>query len=285
MTPSPTIAFIGGGNMARAIIGGLLGSGWRAEALRVSDPDAQQRETLAQRFGITCVDDNARCAAQADVVALAVKPQVMRAAVESLADALQRRANAEAPLLLSVTAGIRCDDILRWAGGTAVAAPAVVRAMPNTPALVNAGMSALFANERVTAAQREVAETLLRAVGDTLWVEREGLLDTVTAISGSGPAYFFKLMELLADSAAEHGLDPQSANELALQTAFGAATLAQQSAHSPAVLRRQVTSTGGVTEAALREMGARGLDDAIARGIDAAIRRSQQLADEFGGAR
>ena len=276
MNKPTKIAFIGGGNMARGIIGGLINSGWAAGDLSVADPVGAQREGLAERFGVACFEDNARCAERGDVVVLAVKPQLMRPAVESVAETLQRR--SAKPLLISVAAGIRCDDVLRWAGG----ALALVRVMPNTPALVNAGISGLFANDLVTAQQRALAQTILRAVGETVWVEREALIDTVTGVSGSGPAYFFKLMELLARGAQDNGLDRETANALAVQTALGAALLAQQSEADAATLRRQVTSAGGTTEAALSQMEALGLDDAILQGIAAAIARAEQLADEFG---
>ena len=280
MNASTKIAFIGGGNMAAGIIGGLLNSNWPAANLSVSDPCAERRRELAQRFGLDDLEDNAQCAGRGEVVVLAVKPQFLQPAVDSISAVLQR----QKPLVVSIAAGIRCADILRWGGGPL----ALVRAMPNTPALVNAGISGLFANELVTEKQRNLAQTILRAVGETVWVKQESLIDAVTGVSGSGPAYFFKLMELMAASAVRHGLDPKTADALAVQTAVGAATLAKHSAkhgakHSgepPATLRRQVTSPGGTTEAALAKMEACGLDNAIQQGIAAAVTRAQQLADE-----
>ena len=280
MNASTKIAFIGGGNMAGGIIGGLLNSNWPAANLSVSDPCAERRQELAQRFGLDDLEDNAQCAERGEVVVLAVKPQFLQPAVDSISAVLQR----QKPLMISIAAGIRCADILRWGGGPL----ALVRAMPNTPALVNAGISGLFANELVTEKQRSLAQTILRAVGETVWVKQESLIDAVTGVSGSGPAYFFKLMELMAASAVRHGLDPETADALAVQTAVGAATLAKHSAkhgakhssESPATLRRQVTSPGGTTEAALAKMEACGLDDAIQQGIAAAVTRAQQLADE-----
>lgn len=303
-TPATRIAFIGGGNMARSLIGGLLNAGWCGGNLSVAEPAAAAREELKQRFGgrgVTCVDDNAAAvaaaapvahadavaepapgakfaaaaAAPAGIVVLAVKPQSLRAAVQSAAAELQRHR----PLLISIAAGVRCADILRWAG----AEFAIVRAMPNTPALVNAGISGLFANRMVSGKQRALAESVLRAVGETLWVDDEALIDTVTGISGSGPAYLFKWMELLAAGAQAHGLDRDAARRLVAQTALGAALLAKHNGLAPAELRRQVTSSGGVTEAALQQMDALGLDDAVLQGIDAAVRRSAQMADEFAG--
>lgn len=295
---SPTrIAFIGGGNMARSLIGGLMNAGWQGDALTVSEPAADARAELQRRFGgdgVACVDSNAAAVeavaaaksvdAGADsgpvgvvagVVVLAVKPQVLRAAVESARAELQRHQ----PLIISIAAGIRCADIARMAGVEL----ALVRAMPNTPALVNAGVSGLFANALVTPVQRELAESILRAVGETLWVDDEALIDTVTGISGSGPAYLFKWMELLAAAAEAHGLQRGAARKLVAQTALGAALLANNNGASPGELRRQVTSKGGATEAALRAMEAGGLDAAMRQGIDAAIHRSNELADEFAG--
>ncbi len=274
-TPTPTrLAFIGGGNMAGGIIGGLLESGWPVENLSVSDPDDERRRALRRRFGLTCLRDNAQCAQRGEVVVLAVKPQFLRAATASIAALLQR----EKPLLISIAAGIRCADVLRWAGGEL----ALVRVMPNTPALVNAGISGLFANPLASEAQRELAQTVMQAVGETVWVQRESLINVVTAVSGSGPAYFFKLMELLAASAAEHGLDRETAEKLAMHTALGAAVLAGRDGQPPATLRQQVTSPGGTTQSALAEMESRGLHQAVQAGVAAAVRRAEQLADEFG---
>ncbi|MGI9311536.1 MAG: pyrroline-5-carboxylate reductase [bacterium] len=276
MNATATIAFIGGGNMAGGIIGGLVESGWSAECLFASDPDDARREQLSRRFGVDCFADNAQCAARGEAVVLAVKPQLLQVATEAVAPVLRR----QQPLLLSIAAGIRAGDILRWAG----APLALVRAMPNTPALVNAGIAGLFATEQVDARQRELAQTILQSVGKVVWVEREEMIDLITAISGSGPAYFFKLMELLADSAVGGGLDRVAAETLAVQTAAGAAALAQResSAQSLATLRRQVTSPGGTTEAALRAMEEHGLDAAVQQGVAAAARRAATIADEFG---
>ena len=274
MNTSTKLAFIGGGNMTGSIIGGLINSGWLAGNLFASDPATERREKLYKQFRITCFADNAECAEQGDAVVLAVKPQFLRQAVESIATVLQQ----QKPLLISIAAGIRCADVLRWAGGQL----ALVRVMPNTPALVNAGISGMFANELVDEARRKLAQSIMHAAGETLWVERETLLDTVTGVSGSGPAYFFKLMELITSSAVEHGLDQKTAESLALQTALGAAMLAKQSGQTPAALRYQVTSRGGTTEAALDKMADLGLDNTVRQGIAAAVKRSAQLADEFG---
>ncbi|MDA7970005.1 MAG: pyrroline-5-carboxylate reductase [Gammaproteobacteria bacterium] len=270
------ISFIGGGNMAAALLGGLVRGGWPAEALAVAEPRAEQRRELTRRFGVACFEDNAECAARADAVVFAVKPQALREAAHSVADALRRGK----PLLISIAAGIRCDDLLRWAGDDF----ALVRAMPNTPALVGAGITGLFANAQASAAQRELAQEVLRAAGGTLWVAREELMDAVTAVSGSGPAYFFKMMEVMAESAAAHGLAREDAGELAVQTALGAAMLAREQSGDPAELRRQVTSPGGTTEAALLAMENGGFERALRGGMDAARARAAEIADELGAA-
>ena len=270
------ISFIGGGNMAAALLGGLVRGGWPAEAFAVAEPRAEQRRELTRRFGVACFEDNAECAARADAVVFAVKPQALREAANSVADALRRGK----PLLISIAAGIRCDDLLRWAGDDF----ALVRAMPNTPALVGAGITGLFANAQASAAQRELAQEVLRAAGGTLWVAREELMDAVTAVSGSGPAYFFKMMEVMAESAAAHGLAREDAGELAVQTALGAAMLAREQSGDPAELRRQVTSPGGTTEAALSAMENGGFENALRGGMDAARARAAEIADELGAA-
>ncbi len=296
MRAATKIAFIGGGNMASGLLGGLLNAGWRAGDLSAADPNREQRRALTRRFGIECFADNAQCVARAgapggaksraaendaatnSVVVLAVKPQFLRQAIASMAAVLQKHQ----PLLLSIVAGIRAESVLNWAGGPL----ALVRAMPNTPALINAGISGLFACQRVTQPQRDLAQAILMAVGETVWVQREALLDVITGISGSGPAYFFKLMELLASSARENGLDQKTAHALAQATATGAAMLAQsmrdQRGLTPANLRRQVTSPGGTTEAALTAMENLGLDHAIQQGIAAAIGRAAAIAEQFG---
>ncbi|MDA7970986.1 MAG: pyrroline-5-carboxylate reductase [Gammaproteobacteria bacterium] len=270
------ISFIGGGNMAAALLGGLVRGGWPAEAFAVAEPRAEQRRELTRRFGVACFEDNAECAARADAVVFAVKPQALREAANSVADALRRGK----PLLISIAAGIRCDDLLRWAGDDF----ALVRAMPNTPALVGAGITGLFANAQASAAQRELAQEVLRAAGGTLWVAHEELMDAVTAVSGSGPAYFFKMMEVMAESAVAHGLAREDAGELAVQTALGAAMLAREQSGDPAELRRQVTSPGGTTEAALSAMENGGFENALRGGMDAARARAAEIADELGAA-
>ena len=262
--------------MATALIGGLINGGYAVGDLSVAEPLTTRRQELSSRFGVQVFADNNACAARGDVVVLAVKPQFLRGAVAGIATTLQHKK----PLLISVSAGIRSGDIARWSG----APLAVVRAMPNTPALLGVGAAGLFANAAVDAAGREVAARILGAVGEVFWVDDEALIDAVTAVSGSAPAYYFLLMELLSASAVRHGLDAKTADALAVQTAFGAATLAKRGDETPAILRQQVTSPGGTTQAALAAMHEDGLPQAVARGVDAAVHRSRQLADDFADA-
>ena len=271
---TPHVSFIGAGNMARSLIGGLIADGWPADRLRATDPDPEQRSDIASRFGIAVGGDNAAAVAGAEVVVLAVKPQVMHAVAAEIAAAAQ----AHRPLIISIAAGIRSADLDRWLGGDA----AIVRCMPNTPALVQSGATALFANPRVGAEQRDRAETILRAVGLTLWLEREELMDAVTALSGSGPAYFFLIMEALQAAGERLGLPADTARLLALQTAFGAAKMALESPEDAAVLRRRVTSPGGTTERALQVLEDGGLRDLVLRALTAARDRSHELADQLG---
>jgi pyrroline-5-carboxylate reductase len=268
-----TVGFIGGGNMGGALIGGLIGGGVPSARITVAEPDAGKRAELARRYGIATIDDN-RAVLAADIVVLAVKPQVMRSVAEHLAG----HAAGANLVYLSIAAGIRCADLARWLGG----APAIVRAMPNTPALVGAGATALYANAAVTATQRALAQTVMRAVGSADWVVEERLIDAVTAISGSGPAYYFLVMEILERAGIRLGIAPAVARQLSLGTAFGAAKMALESGADPATLRVQVTSPGGTTEAALAAFAARDLESVLNAGVDAAVARAAALAREFG---
>lgn len=269
-----TIAIIGCGNMGRSLIGGLIAAGHIPERLRGADPDAAQRRLVRERFGVNVDADNNAAIAGADVVILAVKPQSMKTTVTRSAQALHR----QRPLIISIAAGVRLAAIQRWLG----AELPVVRAMPNTPALIGAGAAALCANRHVSAAQKATAETILGSVGIAVWLEDESLLDTVTALSGSGPAYFFAVMEALEAAAAELGLPPEQARRLTVQTALGAARMAVESTSDPAALRRQVTSPGGTTEAALLILEQGGLKRLLDDALRAAQRRSMKLADSFG---
>ena len=268
------LSFIGAGNMARSLVGGLIADGCDPALIRLSDPEADRIQDLAHRLGVRILDDNRAVAEDADVVVLAVKPQVLPAVAREIADQVQDRQ----PLVISIAAGIRTSDLARWLGpGTAI-----VRAMPNTPALVQSGATGLFANARVSDEQRDLAETILRAVGLTLWVEQEDQLDLVTALSGSGPAYFFLVMEALQEAATRQGLPAETARLLALQTAFGASRMALESSEDAATLRQRVTSPGGTTEQALKVLEAGGLRALMDQALQAAARRSRELAEQFG---
>ncbi|HRD49536.1 MAG: pyrroline-5-carboxylate reductase [Candidatus Competibacter sp.] len=270
------IAFIGGGNMARSLIGGLVADGYDPDCIWVAEPDANQREFLRSRFGVHTSADNPDIAAKAPVIVLAVKPQILQGVAQQLAAAIQ----ACPPLIISIAAGVREPDLRRWLGGGSLA---LVRTMPNTPALVSSGASALFANEFVSEDRRQLAESLLRAVGVTVWVNDERLLDVVTALSGSGPAYFFLLMEALEQAGATLGLDADTARLLTLQTAFGAAKMALESAESPATLRVRVTSPGGTTERALTVLCEGGMELLVTKALEAARCRAGELGDLLGG--
>jgi pyrroline-5-carboxylate reductase len=270
------IAFIGAGNMAGALIGGLLADGMPADQLIAADPDPEKRAALGSVSGIATVADNGEAVVGADTVVLAVKPQVLRDVVQALAPALYERH----PLVLSIAAGIRCSSLQRWLGRDLP----LVRAMPNTPAIIQTGATALFATPTVSAAQREQAESLLRAVGLTCWVDEEGAIDAVTALSGSGPAYHFMVMEAMEAAAIKLGLSKETARLLNLQTALGAARMALESTEPPDVLRQRVTSPGGTTEAALAVLQRGGLAGLFEEALTAARDRSVTLSDELGGA-
>ena len=264
------ITFIGGGNMARSLIGGLIGAGTAAGNISVGEPLTELRESLAQDFGIKALAENESAIKHANVIVLAVKPQVMREALTPLGTLIRQAS----PLLISIAAGIPARNIERWASGQ----PALVRVMPNTPALVGAGMSALFANENASVPQRDLAESIMRSVGITVWLEKESLMDIVTAVSGSGPAYFFYLMEAIEQAGVREGLDADTARLLALETALGAARLALESTEGPGQLRERVTSPGGTTEAAIRTLDASNVSDIIQNAVSAARQRSAELA-------
>jgi len=269
-----TIAFIGGGNMARSLIGGLVADGFDAACIRVSDPSAEQRRHLADNYGIHALDNNLDAVRDADAVVLAVKPQVLRAVAEELAAAVMHKP----ALVVSIAAGVREPDLNRWLGGKA----AIVRTMPNTPSLVQTGATGLYANDAVSADQRSLAESLMRAVGLTCWLQDEALLDAVTGISGSGPAYFFLMMELMEDAGRKLGLPRETARLLTIQTALGAAKMALESEEDPQTLRRRVTSPGGTTEQAVRTLEEGGLRDLINLAVQSAARRANELGNELG---
>jgi pyrroline-5-carboxylate reductase len=266
------IAFIGGGNMAGALIGGLLQRGYAATDLSVVEIDAAARERLTKRFGIPAVPAAGTETSSSDVILLAVKPQHMRAAGQDLRPLLSTQ------LVISIAAGTRTLDLSRWLGGYAH----IVRVMSNTPALVLAGVSALYAMPSVGADSRAQAQGILAAVGSTLWVEREELLDAVTAVSGSGPAYVFYFIEALEQAASELGLPAAAARRLSLETFLGAARLADDSVDAPAVLRERVTSKGGTTERALASLESNHVKSLIVEAVRSAAQRSRELGDELG---
>jgi pyrroline-5-carboxylate reductase len=266
-------AFIGGGNMGGALIRGLIVRGLPAKNISVGEAHQQRRIALADELGVHVTADNREAVAGADVVVLAVKPQDMAGTVQALADVLSQRA----PLVISIAAGIRLADIAGWSGGGAV-----VRAMPNRPALNSAGATAMYAPASLSSAHRELAAQVLGAVGTTVWVQDEDALDVVTALSGSGPAYFFLLTELMTDAAVNLGLDRASAQELAVQTLFGSGRMARDSDGDLARLRAEVTSRGGTTEAALRSFDAANLRGIVAAALSAATDRSREMAQAFG---
>jgi len=269
-----TLAFIGGGNMASSLVGGLIADGWDPASIRVADTSAQQLERLSQRFPVTTTTDNRAAIAQADVIVLAVKPQSMQAVAQQLADDI----NQQQALVISIAAGIRASTLRTWLG----ADTAIVRTMPNTPAMVQSGATALFANPAVNEEQRSIAESILRAVGVAIWVDDEALMDAVTALSGSGPAYFFLFMEALQKAGCELGLPARTAHLLTLQTAFGAAKMALESTEDAATLRRRVTSPGGTTERAISVLQDGGFEALVSEALQSAAARSRELADQFG---
>ncbi len=270
------LAFIGGGNMAVALIGGLVKRGLSPTHILVSDPSEEQRERLRREHGVGTTDANGEAARGADVIVLAVKPQQMRAAV--LALELATTALDATPLFISVAAGIPHAALARWLPADAP----IVRAMPNRPALYGHGATGLFAPGSVTHAERSLAESILAAVGTVVWVEQETQMDTVTALSGSGPAYFFAFMEALQAAAQARGLPEEIARRLTLSTALGAARMALDSPESLATLREQVTSKGGTTAAALTVLDAANLRGIVAQAVAAADSRSAELAAEYG---
>jgi pyrroline-5-carboxylate reductase len=267
-------AFIGGGHMGSALIRGLIARGLPARNIRVGEPAEARRRELSKELGIQATADNLEAAKGADVVVLAVKPQDMAATVRPLAASL----SAGAPLVVSIAAGIRVADIAGWCGPRV----AVVRAMPNRPALHGAGATGLYSPAGLSDAHRKLAADVLGAVGTTVWVPEEDLIDVVTALSGSGPAYCFLLAELMADAAIELGLERATARELAIQTLFGAGTMARDGDGDLARLRAEVTSKGGTTEAAIRAFDAANLRGIVATALRAATDRGREMAQAFG---
>jgi pyrroline-5-carboxylate reductase len=273
MNINKKIAFLGGGNMARSLISGLLKSGIKPGQIHASDPNETVRAALHADFGISTEKSNQDAVTNAEIIVFAVKPQNLKQVILELTGI-----SNSAQLFISIAAGIPEPAIRRWLGFEA----AVVRCMPNTPALVESGATALFANTNVNLEQHDTAESIMRAVGLTVWLENEADMDAVTALSGSGPAYFFYVMEAMEQSAIKMGLNPETARLLCLQTALGAAKLAIEVKQDPAELRKKVTSPGGTTAAALKEFENGGMMELFSRGLFAAQQRAKTLADELG---
>lgn len=268
------LAFLGGGNMGRALIGGLLQKGTRPEHISVGEAYEPARAALAKDFGITATADNAAAIESASVVVLAVKPQDAGNVLTLLAPVVQRTR----PVLVSICAGLRTSALAQWCGGNVT----VVRAMPNRPALVGAGATGLYAAAHVTPAHRAKAEAIMRAVGEVVWVPTEDALDVVTALSGSGPAYFFLLAELMKQAAIDLGLPEDAAHRLAVATLHGSGLLAHSGDGDLARLRAEVTSKGGTTEAALKVLNGADVRGIVARALEAATRRGGELSAQFG---
>jgi pyrroline-5-carboxylate reductase len=266
------ISFIGGGNMAAALIGGLAGKLTAADNIHVVDINADALGKLQQQFGVRTASSIDAAIADSDVIVLSVKPQQMKDVVAQLVPYVK------AQLVLSIAAGIRAVDLSRWLGGH----NAIVRTMPNTPALIGKGVTGLVATAGVSAEQRAAADAILRAVGETVWLNDEKLIDPVTAVSGSGPAYVFYFIEAMQQAAQEMGLTAEQGNALAISTFVGAAQLAAQSSDPVSVLRERVTSKGGTTYAALTSMEESGVKAAIIKAMKAAAARGQALGEEFG---
>ncbi len=274
-TRLPPLAFIGGGNMSKALIGGLYAHEATSPPIWVADPNTGQRDQLRATYPqVQVTADNLVAAQNAGVWILAVKPQYIKA----VALALAPLATTRRPLVVSVAAGIRAVDLQRWLGTAAT----IVRSMPNRPALVGAGITALFAHGAVDPERRATAQALMAAVGRVVWVESDSDIDAVTAVSGSGPAYFLRLIELMTEAGAKLGLSSEVAQTLAIETALGTAKLAQESGRPPAELRAEVTSAGGTTAAAIAVMEAADLRGIVERAVTAAKQRAGELAAQFG---
>ena len=267
------IGFIGGGNMARSLIGGLINSGVPATSLHVYDIDESSLQQLHRDLNITPQASQQAVIDQSEVTVLAIKPQAMKSVIDSITPA-----SVAGKLLISIAAGIQTTAIQRWLGQDC----AIVRAMPNTPALVQSGATGLYANPHTNDEQKDIAESILRAVGLTLWVADEGQLDAVTALSGSGPAYFFLVMEAMEEAGKKLGLSAETARLLTVQTAFGASKLALEIEEDPAVLRQRVTSPGGTTEKAVQVLQQQQLVAIFEQALTAARDRAVELAEQLG---
>jgi pyrroline-5-carboxylate reductase len=270
---SPVIAFIGAGNMGSSLIGGLIRNGHSPQSIIATDANKEKLDELVSKFGIRTTTDNVEAASAADAIIFAIKPQIFKEVATPLAQAV----TTKKPLIISIAAGIRIEHMQKWLGDNA----AVVRCMPNTPALIGIGATALYANKHVSKDQHKLADDIMRAVGIAVWVQEESLLDTVTALSGSGPAYFFLVMEAMQEGAESLGLDKETARLLIQQTALGAASMAIENDISLAQLRKNVTSPGGTTEKGVSVLEKNKLKDIFKQTLIAAKQRSEELAGEI----
>ncbi len=268
------IAFIGCGNMARSLIGGLISNHLDKNQISAADPDGEQRQSISNQFGISTFENNTDIVNDADVIVLAVKPQLIHEVAIGIKGSIE---NAN-KLIISIAAGVRLASLKEWLGDNT----AIVRVMPNTPALIQAGAAALFANTNVTEDQKNTAEAMMRSVGIAIWLENEEQMDAVTALSGSGPAYFFYIMETMEKAAMKMGINREEARLLTVETALGAAKMALLSGTDPAALRKQVTSPGGTTEQAINVFKTGKLDQLIIEAMEAAEKRSVELSQTFG---
>lgn len=292
----PTIGFIGGGNMAGSLIGGLISAGFSASDITVAEPDETRRQNLSQQFNINTSAEN-KTTLNCEIIILAVKPQLLKTVCLHLGQQSDSSKTSES-LFISIAAGVKSTDINRWLtnkksnnksnskndnqGPDQTSSHAIVRCMPNTPALLQCGASGLFSNALVTNKQKQQAEEIMQAVGMVIWVDNEEQLNAVTAVSGSGPAYFFLMMEAMQQAGEKLGLTKEIAQQLVLQTALGAARMATESDLSPAELRQKVTSKGGTTEQAILSFQSANFQQIVLRALEAANNRSISLADELG---
>lgn len=273
MKNHPTIGFIGAGNMAHALISGLINNGFSAQNIKISDTNKGLLAKRQSQFNLQIAPTNADLARSSQVIVLAVKPQVLPAVCQDLQNSLKHK-----PLIISIAAGARIIDIDRWLGGKS----AIVRSMPNTPALLGQGMSALFANNLTNKTQQKSATQILKSVGEVIWFTDEKMLDVVTALSGSGPAYFFLLLESMTRAGVSLGLEAATAQKLSIQTAFGASMMARDSNDSPQTLRQNITSANGTTEAGIESLQEQNFESIISHAIRVAFDRSREIGNEIG---
>lgn len=273
MQNSTTIGFIGAGNMAYALISGLINNGFNAQNIKLSDSDAALLSQRQAEFSLEVFTDNIELASQCDVVVLAIKPQILPIVCKELRAHIEHQ-----PLIISIAAGVRATDINRWLSGNT----AIVRTMPNTPALLGKGATGMMANDIVSDEQKALAEQILGAVSQCLWVEDEKMLDAVTALSGSGPAYFFLMIESMAKAGVALGLDEKTAEQLSIQTALGASMMASSSEDSAHELRAKVTSPNGTTQAAIESFQDQNFEMVVSHAMRAAFDRARKMGAELG---